>query len=206
MIETAFTLWAVPVTWLEVAAFILSVACVVCNVFELHWGWPLAIISSALYAWLFYVSKLYGEGSLQIFFALAGAWGWWQWLRGKRRVDDADDAEPLHIATLSRQHLLWSIASWLILWLALGLFLKHFTDSNVPWFDAFPTAGSIVATVLLARKYLENWHSWVMVNVVSVALFAYKELYLTVALYVIFIAMALWGWWVWKQRLKAGGA
>jgi nicotinamide mononucleotide transporter len=196
MLETAFMLWGTAVTWLEVVAFVLSIACVACNIAELHWGWPLAILSSLLYVWLFYASKLYGDGSLQIFFALTGAWGWAQWLMGKR------DNKPLTITKLTRSQVLWSIAAWLAAWGALGLFLRRFTDTDVPWFDAFPTAGSVLGTVLLARKYIENWPVWVVVNVVSVALFVYKHLYLTAILYVIFIAMAVWGWQVWREKLR----
>jgi nicotinamide mononucleotide transporter len=196
MLETAFMLWGTAVTWLEVVAFVLSIACVACNIAEQHWGWPLAIVSSLLYFWLFYASKLYGDGSLQIFFALTGAWGWAQWLMGKR------DNKPLTITKLTRSQVLWSIAAWLAAWGALGLFLRRFTDTDVPWFDAFPTAGSVLGTVLLARKYIENWPVWVVVNVVSVALFVYKHLYLTAILYVIFIAMALWGWQVWREKLR----
>jgi nicotinamide mononucleotide transporter len=196
MLEAAFMLWGTTVTWLEIAAFVLSIACVACNIAELHWGWPLAIISSLLYVWLFYASKLYGDGSLQVFFALTGAWGWAQWLIGKR------DNKPLFIAKLTRLQVLWSIAAWLAAWGLLGVFLKRFTDTDVPWFDAFPTAGSVLGTVLLARKYIENWPVWVGVNVVSVALFVYKHLYLTAILYVIFIAMAVWGWRAWQGKLR----
>jgi nicotinamide mononucleotide transporter len=199
MLQTAFSLWGSAVTWLEIVAFVLSLACVACNIAELHWGWPLAIVSSLLYCWLFYASKLYGDGSLQIFFAITGAWGWWQWLFGKRHQQDE---KPLAIAQLTQKQWAYVGIAWGVMWLALGLFLKHFTDTDVPWFDAFPTAGSIIGTVLLARKYLENWPVWVLVNVVSVALFAYKSLYLTVVLYLIFIAMATWGWQVWRKKLQ----
>src|SRR6185436_20230880 len=78
----AFSLWGSPTTWLEVVAFVLSVWMVLCNMRVDPTGWPLAIVSSLLYALLFAHSKLYGEASLQIFFAVVAGWGWWQWLRG----------------------------------------------------------------------------------------------------------------------------
>src|SRR5665647_1629187 len=96
MLETAFTLLNTPVTWLELAAFVLALANIACNVFEIHWGWPLSIVASALYAWLFYASKLYGEAGVNVFFALASVWGWWQWLGGHRADSDA----PLQICLL----------------------------------------------------------------------------------------------------------
>lgn len=200
MLDTAFSAWGAPVTWLEVAAFVLSVACIVCNVLEWHWGWPLAVLSSALYAWLFYASKLYGEGSLQIFFVLTALWGWWQWLFAQR------DAQPLHVVRFTAHQWRIAFAAWLLLWWALGALLQNVTDSPVPWLDAFPTAGSIVATVVLARKYIENWPLWIAVNVASVGLFAFKALYLTVVLYLIFIGLAVWGWQAWRRKLPPAAA
>jgi nicotinamide mononucleotide transporter len=87
----------------------------------------------------------------------------------------------------------------IIAWPATGLFLKRYTDTDVPWWDAFPTAGSLVGQWLLGRKYVDNWLAWVVVNIVSVALFAYKGLWLTVLLYLIFIAMSVVGWRAWRR-------
>ncbi|MDP3614680.1 MAG: nicotinamide riboside transporter PnuC, partial [Rubrivivax sp.] len=72
-------------------------------------------------------------------------------------------------------------------------------DSDVPWFDALPTAASITGQVLLGRKFVENWPVWFGVNVVSVALFAYKGLWLTVLLYALFAALSLLGWRTWQR-------
>jgi nicotinamide mononucleotide transporter len=197
MLETAFTLLGSAVTWLEVLAFALALANITCNVFEIHWGWPLTIVASALYAWLFYVSKLYGESGVNVFFAIAAVWGWWQWLRGRR----ADSTAPLAIARLDQTGLLLATAAWGVLWLVCALLLRGITDSDVPWADGFVTSGSIVGTVLLGRKFIENWPLWLIVNAASVALFAYKGLQLTVVLYVIFFLLAVWGWRTWQRRL-----
>jgi nicotinamide mononucleotide transporter len=199
MFDTAFTLLGTAVTWLEVIAFVLALANITCNVFEIHWGWPLTIVASALYVWLFYASKLYGEAGVNVFFVLAAVWGWWQWLRGHR----ADSSLPLRVATLDRKGWVAAISTWAILWLACALLLKTITDSDVPWADGFVTAGSIVGTVLLGRKFIENWPTWLMVNAASVALFAYKGLQLTVVLYVIFFLLAIWGWIGWTKRLNS---
>ena len=72
-----------------------------------------------------------------------------------------------------------------------------------PWADGFVTAGSIVGTILLGRKFIENWPLWLIVNAASIGLFVYKGLHLTVALYVIFFLLAIWGWIGWTKRLKA---
>ena len=202
MLETALTLWGTPVTWLEVAAFVLALANIACNVFEIHWGWPLTIIASGLYAWLFFVSKLYGEASVNVFFAMTAVWGWSQWLRG---LND-DGFAPLQISRLDPSTLRNVVIAWGLLWLVCGALLHYITDSDVAWIDGFVTAGSLVGTFLLGRKYIANWPTWLIVNVVSVALFAYKGLALTVVLYVIFLGMAVWGWIGWQRRMGTHAA
>ncbi len=197
MLDTAFTLLGTAVTWLEVIAFVLALANIACNVYEIHWGWPLTIIASVLYAWLFYASKLYGEAGVNVFFAVAALWGWWQWLRGHRSGSSA----PLRIARLDSQGIVITVVGWAVAWLGCALLLRAITDSDVPWADGFVTAGSVVGTVLLGRKFIENWPIWLIVNAASVALFAYKGLTLTVVLYVIFFGLAIWGWIGWRERL-----
>ena len=200
MFAVAFTAWGSPVTWLEIVAFAMAVAMVLAN-FRVHVvGWPLAIASSALYALLFADSKLYGEASLQfIFIALAG-WGWWQWLRGR-----GDDGTALKVRSLPLRLRLWTLCLTLAAWPLLGALLHRATDSDMPYLDALPTVGSVAGQILLGRKYVENWPVWVAVNAVSVVLFAWKGLWLTVILYALFTVMAAAGWRAWR-RLAARGA
>ncbi|WP_298830242.1 nicotinamide riboside transporter PnuC [uncultured Piscinibacter sp.] len=195
----AFTLWGSPATWLELIAFVLALAMVGFNIRVNPWGWPLAIASSLLYFLLFWDSRLYGEASLQIFFAAVALWGWWQWLRGT-----LDDGTALRVRSLPRRALVGCLLALALAWPALALFLDHRTDSDVPWFDAFPTAASLVGQWLLGRKYVENWPAWLVVNVVSVALFAVKGLWLTVLLYAVFAVLSVAGWRAWRARANAG--
>ena len=190
----AFTLWGAPVTRLELIAFALALAMVVCNIRVNPWGWPLAIISSLLYFGLFWNSLLYGEASLQIFFAIVAAWGWWQWLRGTQA-----DGSALRVRDLGTRGRWIALAALAVAWPATGAFLATTTDTDVPWWDAFPTAASVIGQWLLARKYVENWPTWIVVNLVSVALFAYKGLWLTVVLYAIFIVLSVLGWRAWRK-------
>ncbi len=194
LLAPAFTLWASPFTWLELVAFVLAIAMVVFNMRVNPLGWPLAIASSALYFFLFWNSKLYGDASLQVFFVLVAFWGWWQWLRGT-----ADDGSALRVRELKPRQRWQLLAVLAVAWPATGWFLKTYTDTDVPWWDAFPTAASVVGQWLLGRKYVENWLTWFVVNVVSVALFAYKGLWLTVILYSIFIVMSVFGWRAWRR-------
>ena len=95
------------------------------------------------------------------------------------------------------------VGAWLVLWLACSALLHFVTDSDVIWADGFVTAGSVVGTYLLGRKFIANWPVWMVVNAASVALFAHKGLALTVALYVLFFLLAIWGWVGWHRRLQA---
>jgi nicotinamide mononucleotide transporter len=198
LLAGAFTLWGSPITWLEIVAFVLAVWMVVCNMRVNPLGWPLAITSSLLYFLLFWNSRLYGDASLQVFFALVAGWGWWQWLRGT----DAQ-GHVLQVRELPPQGRWKVLLAAVLAWPLLGLFLHRFTDTDVPWWDAFPTAFSIAGQWLLGRKYVENWPTWALVNVVSVALFAYKGLWLTVVLYALFAGMSVAGWKAWQQKASA---
>jgi nicotinamide mononucleotide transporter len=202
MLEPAFVLLGAAVTWLEVWAFVLALGCVAFNVLEIHWGWPLAIASSLLYAWLFYTSKLYGEGGLQVFFAATSVWGWWQWLFG-RRSSTQGAATRLRIAMLTARQRLAAAAGWLLAWPATGLMLSHATDTDVPFLDAFPTVGSVIGQVLLGRKLIENWPVWLVVNLASVGVFIYKGLLLTAVLYVVFAVLSVVGWLRWARAAGA---
>jgi len=194
--QSAFTLWGAPTTWLELVAVVLALVMVGCNIREIHWGWPLAILSSLLYGELFWRNRLYGDAALQGVFVVVAFWGWWQWLRGHQT-----DGQGLHVRALLRAGAVQTIAACALLWPATGLVLQHFTNTDVPWWDAFPTAVSLVGQFLLGRKYIENWLLWIAVNVVSVGLFAYKGLWLTAILYTLFIGLSVAGWRAWRGRL-----
>jgi nicotinamide mononucleotide transporter len=196
MSASAFQAFGAPVTWLELVAFVLSIWMVVCNIRVNATGWPLAIVSSLLYFMVFWQSRLYGDASLQLVFVVVAAWGWRQWLR----APDGPEA-PLEVRAMSGGQRLSVLVALTVMWPLIGLFLARYTDTDVPWFDAFPTSASLVGQWLLGRKYVENWPMWVAVNAVSVGLFAYKGLWLTALLYAIFLAMSFMGWRAW-QRLS----
>ena len=198
VLAPAFTLLGSPVTWLEVVAFVLSIAMVLANLRVIVVGWPLAIAASLLYALLFADSKLYGEAALQIFFVMVSCWGWWQWRRGT-----GNDGRALTVHTLRPRQRIVVLLATLAAWPLLALALMRLTDSDVPWLDALPTVASVTGQLLLGRKLVENWPVWLAVNVFSVGLFAYKGLWLTSVLYALFAGLSVWGWRAWRQQLGA---
>jgi nicotinamide mononucleotide transporter len=199
MLATAFTLFAAPVTWLEILAFALSLVCVTLNIKLIHWAWPFTIAASALYSWLFFTTKLYGDSALQLVFITVAFYGWWQWAMVREYNREASPIAPRY---LRRSLWVFIAIAWLVAWLAIGLFLRRFTDTDVAWWDAFPTAGSLIATYLLAKKYIENWPIWIAVNAVYIPLYLNKQLTLTAILYGIFLLLAIVGWKVWHATLR----
>lgn len=192
----AFSVLGSPVSWLEVIAIVVALAMVAANMRVHPVAWPLAIISSLMYAWLFADAKLYGEASLQGLFIAVALWGWWQWLRGH-----APDGSALRVHRLTSGQRWAALLATLAAWPLLAMVLARFTDSDVPFLDALPTVGSVTGQLLLARKCVENWAVWLLVNIFSVGLFVHKELWLTAMLYALFAVLSVVGWRAWVARL-----
>lgn len=179
-------------------AFALSLAMVAGNLLVRVWAWPLAMAASACYGVLFAHSKLYGEAGLQVFFIAISVWGWWQWWRGRA---DGGQAIALRWMSVAQR---WRAAAWtLATWPLLGVLLLQVTDSDVPFADALPTVASVTGQILLGAKFVENWLVWLAVNLLSVALFAYKGLWLTTVLYALFALLSWAGWLAWRRKAPA---
>jgi len=186
-------------TPLELLSFVLSIVTVLLNIRRKHWAWLFAILSSAMYGIVFFDARLYGDAGLQGVFIVAAAWGWYEWLRGK-----GQDDRPLVVTRLDRAGWTWSLLGWLVGFGLLAAFLRHYTDTDVPYMDGFLTAGSLLGTLLTARKKVENWHTWIVVDIIYVGLYVHKSLYLTALLYALFVAMAVAGLRVWSKAASEG--
>ncbi|WP_339940353.1 nicotinamide riboside transporter PnuC [Undibacterium luofuense] len=182
-------------SWLELISFLLSVVTVWLNIRQLHWAWLFSIASSLMYGVVFYQSALYGDMALQIVFVAVSVQGWIWWLRGIEQ-------RALPVTALTQRGQAAVFASWGLSFVAIAAALRMYTDSDVPYSDAFLTAGSLVGQYLLAKKRIENWLIWIAVDVLYVGLYLYKGLQLTAVLYGIFVLMAVQGWKRWKQDLQ----
>ncbi len=192
-------LFGLATTPLELLSFVLSIVTVWLNIRQNHWAWLFAILSSAMYGAVFFESKLYGDMGLQLVFISVSVWGWYQWLHGD------DRHERLPVTALAWRGRVAAAVAWLLAFAVLAWFLRSFTDTDVPVSDGFLTAGSLVGQVLLSRKRLENWHVWIIVDVLYVALYVHKGLMLTALLYGLFVFMAVAGLRAWRRSM-AGNA
>lgn len=193
VLAPAFSVLGSPVTLLEVVAFVLSLAMVVGNLRVKVWAWPMAIVASACYGWLFAASRLYGEAALQLFFIAVSAWGWRQWAGGAA-------APSSEVRWMTARGRATAAIGTLAAWPVLGLLLAHGTDSDVPYADALATVASVTGQLLLGRKFVETWWVWLGVNLYSIGLFAHKQLWLTAVLYALFALLSVLGWRTWRAR------
>ncbi len=184
----------------ELAGFVLSLAMVYCNIKEIHWGWPLAILSSMVYCVVFWKSQLYGEASLQVMFVLTSAWGWQQWLRRSEHRNADEAPVRISVSRVSPTELKNALMATLLVWPAFAFFLHRFTDSDVAVWDGLVTALSLLAQYLLAKKKLENWWVWLAVNLITVGLMVMKSLWLTSLLYVLFAILSYVGLKAWQAQ------
>jgi nicotinamide mononucleotide transporter len=196
----SFALPDAATTLIEAAAFVLALGYVLLSIRQVVWAWPLMIASSLLYAVLFATSKLYGQMALQGMFVAIALWGWWQWKFGRKAE------RPLAVSGLWLRVQLWLICAWVAAAFVSAAALGRLTDAAAPWLDAFTTTGSLIAQLLTARKYVEAWPAWIVVNGVSVALFAGQQLWLTALLYGIFLLLSAVGWAAWRRDAARAAA
>lgn len=137
--------------------------------------------------------------SLQGYYVIISIYGWYHWTLGKYK----NSTDKLPVTRIKSPTAVILLIVFIALWCLIAVLLVHFTDSDVPWGDAFTTAGSIVATWMLARKILEHWIIWVIVDAVSAGLYLSKGMYPTVILYFIYTVIAVYGFIRWKKDITS---
>lgn len=181
---------------LELVAVAMGLANLTLLIRRSVWNYPFGIVMVTLYAVIFFDAKLYSEAALQGFFFVIQVYGWVRWRALQTETGD--------IAVR------WSSKGVAILWLAatlgaalaLGAFMGKFTDAAAPYPDAFITASSMSAQILLVLRRVESWIYWVAIDAVAIWLFYTRELEATSALYAVFFVMASFGLWQWVQNVR----
>lgn len=201
---SAALIWAswrhlLPMTLTEVFAFISGVLCVWLTVKENVWNWPIGIINSAFFAWLFWNSRLFADMGLQAVYIILGFLGWYWWLKG------GTGRTVLQVSRTGwRTWIMLGVLTVGATW-GMTIYLQHIRDA-APFLDALTTVISLDAQYLLTKKLFENWHLWITADVIYIGLYLYKHLYLTSVLYVIFLLMCLAGLREWRATLKRQAA
>jgi nicotinamide mononucleotide transporter len=182
---------AVPtlLEWMGAAVGLISV---VGNLRFERWGWLAQAVSSVVYLAVFYLQGLFGLAALQIYFTLVAVWAWWQWAKSR----EENSARVLQLTP----KLTWILGLiWMVSTGGLGLVLQAAGEASSAYIDAFVTTGSILAQGLMVKHFRNTWHVWLIVNIISVGLFAKSQLWATTLLYAVFAALALAGLKSWKK-------
>jgi nicotinamide mononucleotide transporter len=180
---------------LEIAAnAVMTVSIVLAGRNNLH-SWWLGVLGCSMFAALFYSVNLYADVALQLFFIATCVIGWLRWLRGA-------GGAPLPIARARLGALAWMAGIGLAATVAYGLMLQAYTNAYAPFIDSSVLMFSIVAQLLLMGRRLETWPFWLLVNTVSVPLYASRGLYLTSFLYAAYWLNALVSWFFWRRQMR----
>lgn len=190
--------------YIEILGAITGLIYLYFSVNKLIWLWPFGIITSLLYTWVFYQSRLYADMSLQVYYFFISIYGWYFWLRGSGSDRDTENGkdEGLPVRKVRLKVLYWLLLVIIVLTVISGYFLKNYAGSSLPYWDAFTTSASIVATWMLARKLLENWLFWIVIDLVSMGMYIFKGLYPTAVLFLVYSLIAILGYLNWKKDWK----
>ncbi len=169
----------------------------------------------AIYIFVYYEAGLYADFGINLYYLLAAVYGWAVWIWSRRNgpmtdgsaIVEESDSTGIQSIFAKPSPLGWAkggvlIGVTLLAFLLIAWILIRFTDSNVPWLDSFTTALSMAAMWMLAKKYVEQWWVWMVVDVVSAGLYVYKELYFTAGLYLLYAVIAYFGYCKWVQLMK----
>lgn len=204
--------------YIEIFGAVSGIIYVLLEIRQTIWLWPVGIITSAVYIWVFFTSKIYADMSLQVYYLVISVLGWYWWVRGTRvrRSFSEGGGRPseretggkgerekgeLQVTRLKLKTGLVLALVFVLLYVTMWIVLTRLTDSPVPVRDAFITSLSIIATWMLARKIYEHWYLWIVVNFVSAVLFLTRGLYPTVILYVVYGVMSFAGLIEWKKTI-----
>ena len=182
---------------LEIAAFILNVLGVWLTSKQYRICWLVNIVAVMLYMIIFYQVHLYADALLQGVFIIMQLYGWLSWTK-------ASAAKPLHAGYMNKAVMARSLLIGAAGGLILGLLFSTYTQASLPWLDSMLASFSLVASYWAARKYIESWAMWCVLDAIYVLMYLHKSLNLTAFLYFIFILLALNGWRMWKSQWKAG--
>ncbi|MEZ5870524.1 MAG: nicotinamide riboside transporter PnuC [Nitratireductor sp.] len=184
----------------EVVAALFGLVNVVLIIRRSMWNYPFGITMVILYCWIFYDARLYSDALLQIFFLVIQIFGIFWWLRGR------DETGLVMARSLPSTNILIALAISVAGTAALGYTMATWTDASLPYWDACTTVLSVVAQVLMARRYLQSWLVWITVDVLAVGIYIVKDLTPTAALYAIFLCLSVAGYFRWQRSMATGRA
>jgi nicotinamide mononucleotide transporter len=183
-------------TWIEFIAVVCGIASVIFSRMENILVYPVGMINTAIYIYLYLTHGLYADASVNFYYTVMSIIGWIMWSSKK------DGHTRLKITISTGQDWQHALLFFFVCWLVLYLVLKKFTDSTVPIADAFTSAAAFTGMWLMNKKKLENWVWWIITNLASIPLNFYKHLVFTSFQYLVFLILAIMGYITWRKKIK----
>ncbi|MBN1951736.1 MAG: nicotinamide mononucleotide transporter [Bacteroidales bacterium] len=185
------------VNYIELLATLTGLIYIIFSVRGKMLLWLFGFISSALFVIVFFRSRIYADMGINVYYVLVSIYGWFHWKYDKKR-----NQKTLPYARLDFRTALYLLGVSILVFIFIAFILDKLTDSDIPLPDAFTTAFSITATWMLARKIIEQWLIWIVVDLVSAGLYIYKELYPSVLLFLTYTVLAYVGYKTWVREWK----
>ena len=181
----------------ELVAVVLAITYLLLAIKENVWCWLFAFTSTAIYTGLFWDVSLLMDSALNVYYMAMAVFGWYQWTHGGGNGDQ--QSSELGVQSMSGRQHVTVILLTVVLSLISGNLLSEHSAAAWPYVDSFTTWASVIATYLVARKYLQNWLYWIVIDAVSVPLYFERGLYLTVLLFIAYIVIAYFGYVSWRK-------
>ena len=183
----------------EVVAVVLAIAYVVLAARKSIWCWPCAFVSTAIYTVIFWDVNLPFQVALNAYYVLMAVYGFMQWRTQFRSQDSADAAGFVSTRLTAQQHTL-ILSAILIATVLLAQVVMAYSNSLYVYTDAFVTVSSVITTVMVAHRKIENWLYWMVINTVASWLYWQVDLYLSSLLFVFYVGLSVYGWAQWKKQ------
>lgn len=185
--------------WLDITTTLLGLIYIFLEYRASILLWLVGIIMPALDIVLYYTHGLYGDAAMAVYYTLAAIYGWLVWKFGRKHQQKEGDEMPItHMPKrLYPATILFFVVAWVVTWFV----LSHYTNSNVPVLDGFTNALSFVGLWALARKYVEQWLFWILVDAVSCYLYIIKGIPFKASLYGLYVVIAVMGYFKWKKQI-----
>lgn len=186
----------ISVNYIELSGTVLALFYLFFSIKQKILLWPFGIASSILYIYIYFVSKFYADMGLQFYYLFISIYGWFFWANKK------SENQHVEIKQTNLRTAVYLGVITVLLFIGLGFFLDNYTDSEIPFWDSLTTSASITATWMLARKHIEHWLVWIVVDLISMILYIYKGLETTAFLFAVYTIMAFVGYLAWKKDLR----
>lgn len=184
--------------WLDILGTVIGLVYVYQEYKASIWLWITGIVMPVVYMFVYLDAGLYADFGIQVYYAVAAVYGLIVWKFGKKRGQQDDNMPITHVR---RKIAAVSVALFAVAWAAIYFVLVRFTNSNVPVLDSFGNALSIVGLWWLARKYVEQWYVWIVVDAELAALYVYKDIPFTAGLYALYVVIAIAGYFKWRRLM-----